>query len=391
MEIKRVHVGGWFQRTRLHLGEIYDFLREADSPLDLDKNKMIELRDALSISELTLTVDVLEYVLLVTQEGITVRIYEDGLIVLATEHSNDLRADIDSLTDYYENKLSPAFGYIFSLGAPVPKELANIKTVYPYFVSVSDAAVEETTQLFTEFEQEQYFTINHKEFDIYRGDKLYIINQNGVTDEQVQRFIEEQIFLREFRGQMHRYLNLHRIIWEKVAVVKERGSMTGNEIGPFKGKIEQYKKTVDFIGVRIDQMGTYLHTRESIANKDTRLAVFEQVLGYKHETLDDTLEYMKDIWALTQKYVDSANKLFADLQAKSTGSSVKNLTVVTSMGVGATLIGLFTTDSVPDFTIFGVFYFLILAGVGYSVSRIMKWQASRKSYKIGGVELAKDI
>ena len=391
MEIKRVHVGGWFQRTRLHLGEIYDFLREADSPLDLDKKRMIALRDALSISELTLTVDVLEYVLLVTNEGTTVRIYEDGLIVLATEHSHDLHADIEKLTDYYENKLSPAFGYIFSLGAPVPKELANIKTVYPYFVSVSNASDEDATGLFTEFEQEQYFTVNHEEFDIYRGDKLYIINQNGVTDDQVQRFVEEQIFLREFRGQMHRYLNLHRIIWEKVAEVKERGSMVGKEIGPFKSSIEQYKKTVNFISVRIDQMGTYLHTRESIANKDKRLAVFEQVLGYKHETLDDTLEYMKDIWVLTQKYVDSANKLFSDLDAKSTGSSVQNLTVVTSMGVGATLIGLFTTDSVPDFTIFGVFYFLILAAVGYSVSRIMKWLASRKFYAITDVQLAKDI
>lgn len=391
MEIKRVHVGGWFQRTRLHLGEIYDFLRDAESPLDLDKTKIVKLRDSLSIQELTLTVDVLEYVLLVTKSGITVRIYEDGLIVLATEHSHDLQADITSLTDYYEKKLSPAFGYIFSLGAPVPKELANIKTVYPYFVSVCDASQDDATRLFGEFEQEQYFTVNHEEFDIYRGDKLYIVNQNGVTDDQVQRFIEEQIFLREFRGQMHRYLNLHRIIWEKVAVVKERGVMTGKEIGPFKGTIEQYKKTVDFIGVRIDQMGTYLKTRESIANKDSRLIAFEQVLGYKHETLDDTLEYMKDIWALTQKYVDSANNLFAELQAESTGSSVENLTVVTSMGVGATLIGLFTTDSVPDFTLFGVFYFLALAAVGYSVSRIMKWRAAGKSYVINEVELAKDI
>lgn len=391
MEIKRVHVGGWFQRTRLHLGEIYDFLRTAESPLALDAQKLQQLRNDLGVVELDLTVDVLEYVRLVTDTGITVRIYEDGLIVLATEHSHDLHVDIETLTSYYENKLSPAFSYIFSLGAPVPKELANIKTVYPYFVSVSEANEEDVGNLFESFEQEQYFTVHNDEFDIYRGDKLYIINQNGVNNEQVQRFVEEQVFLREFRGQMHRYLNLHRIIWEKIATVIERGEMKGSEIGGFKAKVDQYKKTIDFIGTRINQMGTYLHTRESIANKDSRLTVFEGVLGYKHETLDDTLSYMKDIWDLTQKYVDSAVKIFSDLQSDSTSSSVENLTVVTSMGVGATLIGLFATDSAPEFTAFGFVYFFALALIGYSVNKIMKYWYKRRSYEINAIDVDKNI
>lgn len=119
-----------------------------------------------------------------------------------------------------KKKLSPAFSYIFSLGAPVPKELANIKTIYPYFVSAKKVTKKSAQTIFDEFKQEQYFTVKQKQFEIYRGDKLYIINQKSVTDDSVQRFIEEQIFLREFRGQMHRYLNLHRIIWEKIADVK---------------------------------------------------------------------------------------------------------------------------------------------------------------------------
>lgn len=391
MEIKRVHVGGWFQRTRLHLGEVYDFLRGDESPLDLDARKLTQLRDALQIAHLEMTVDVLEYVKVVTEHGITVRMYEDGLIVLATEHSHDLHKDIQSLTGYYEEKLSPAFSYIFSLGAPVPKELANIKTVYPYFVSVSNAGRDEVLSLFEEFEQELYFEVQKEDFSIYRGDKLYIINQSGVTDDQVQRFIEEQVFLREFRGQMHRYLNMHRIIWEKIADVIERGEMKGHEIGGFKNKVDRYKKTIDFIGTRINQMGTYLHTRESIANKDKRLVAFEEVLGYKHETLDDTLSYIKDIWDLTRKYVDSAVKIFSDLQSDSTSSSISNLTIVTSMGVGAALIGLFETDSAPEFTAFGFIYFFILAAVGYSVNKLMKWWYRQRTYGVSDIELDKNI
>ena len=143
-----------------------------------------------------------------------------------------------------------------------------------------------------------------------------------------------------------------------------------------------------FIGTRINQMGTYLDTRESVAAKDERLTVFEPVLGYKHETLSDTLTYMQDIWDLTQKYVSSAAQLFGELQAKSTNNSVKNLTVVTSMGVGATLIGLFGEDSLPSFTTFGFVYFFLLAGIGYSVNYVMKWWAARKTYGISDTKLA---
>jgi len=390
MEIKNVYVGGWFQRTRLHLSEIYDFLRDGESPLALDATQLQQLRADLQIEQVSLQADKLEYIQLHSTD-IRVKIYEDGLILLTTDHSHDLQHDITQLTDYYEKKLSPAFSYIFSLGAPVPKELANIKTVYPYFVTVQDATAERVDDLFTEFDQKQYLAVDHDVYNVYRGDKLYIINQHGVTDESVERFIEEQIFLREFKGQLHRYLNLHRTIWEKIADVKERGQLVGSDIPGFKTKVDQYKKTIDFIGTRIDQMGTYLHTRESIANKDERLTDFEQLLGYRHETLSDNLSYIKDIWILTQKYVDSASKLFGDLQSESTSSSVENLTVVTSMGVGASLLGLFTADSVPEFTVFGVGYFFALAGIGYTVNRLMKWWAKRKTYSISDTELAKDL
>jgi hypothetical protein len=390
MNIEQVFVGGWFQRTRLHLGEIYDFLQTAESPLNLDKAKLNALRDDLQISEVELTVDLLEYIKLVSN-NITVRIYEDGLVTLTTLHSDDLQEDINRLTSYYEQKLSPAFSYIFSLGAPVPKELANIKTVYPYFVRTNGATPERVKELLSEFNQESYFTINRDEFDIYRGNKFYIIDQHGAHNDEVERFIEEQIFVREFRGQLHRYLNLHRTIWEKIAEVVERGEMVGSEIGEFKTKVEQYKKTIDFIGTRINQMDTYLRTRESISNNDPRLAKFQDTLGYKHETLSDTLEYIKDLWDLTTNYVDSAVKIFSDLAAKSTSSSVKNLTIVTSMGVGATLIGLFKTTSVPQITWVGVGYFFALAVLGYAVNKALNWWAKRKKYGIKSTDLATDI
>lgn len=393
MHVQRIHIGGWFQRTTLHLSEIYDFLIEGTTALNLDAKKLSELRKKLNIASAKLQVEGFEYILITTKNDLSIKVFEDGLIVLQNDFKagDEISKDIKILTDYYEQCLSPAFSYIFSLGAPIPKELANIKTVYPYFVVVKDAKKNEIIELLTTFKQKKYFEVSSNKFDLYRGDKFYIINTKGASLDTISRFIEEQIFLREFKGQLHRYLNLHRIIWERIADVKERGEIKGRDVGEFKDKVDGYAKTINLIETRINQMGTYLHTRESIAKGDTDLKAFSTVLEYRYEALGNTLSYLQEIWVMTKNYVDSASSLFSDLQAQATQNSVENLTIVTSMGVGATVIGLFTTDSVPEFTAFGFAYFLALALVGYGSRKATQWFYSRKTYRFSDIDYDKSI
>jgi hypothetical protein len=392
MQIQRVYVGGWFQRTTLHLSEMYDFLRDAESALALDSHKLKKLQQGLEIASVEMRVGSLEHIALATKSGTVISLYEDGLIVLEREYrSGEVAADIKWLTDYYETKLSPALSYLFSLGAPVPKELANIKTIYPYFVVVEDATQEEIEKLLKKFEQRKYFEVRTARFDIFRGDKFYVIHNKKEKSENIGRFIGEQIFLREFKGQLHRYLHLHRIIWERIAEVKEKGSMRGGEIGGFRDKVEGYQKTINLIEARIGQMGTYLHTRERIVKADKELKDFLEVIEYRYETLGDTLEYIKEIWQMTKNYVNSSLELFGTLQSQATQNSVRSLTVVTSMGVGATLIGLFTTSAAPKFTMFGVGYFVALAAIGYGADKATKWFYARKSYKVSGTDYDRDI
>ena len=391
MTVEKLYVGGWFQRTTLHLSEIYDFLKDAESPLGLDQATIRKHRSKLNIETLKLEVENLEYIELTTSDRITVKIFEDGLITLQKDHDHELQEDIMTLTDYYEDRLSPGISYIFSLGAPVPKELANIKTIYPYFVVLKNAKPAEITELMEDFKQEKHFEVKNPGFQIVRGDKLYIINNKKEKIADIEAFIQEQIFIREFKGQMHRYLNLHRIIWEKIADVKERGEIRGSEVGEFYDKIESYSKTINLIDGRINQMGAYVHTREAMVKNSKSLTKFMNVLEFKYETLTDTQKYIKDIWSMTKNYVSSARELFGEIQAKSTEKSVENLTIVTSMGVGAGLIELFSATHAPEFTGFGVLYFFILAAIGYITSRVMKYLSKRKMYEISDVELAKDI
>lgn len=392
MKVSNVYIGGWFQRTMLQLSEIYDFLRECKTQLNLDQEKLNDYHKNLEIGKIDYGVSGEEYIEFTTALNIKVKIFEDGLIVLNNQKVSEdtLFADINHVTDYYENKLSPAFSYLFSLGAPVPKELANIETVYPYFIVCDNATKDEITDLLSSTEKQKYFEFTNAKYDVVRGDKYYFINNKKQSGEDIERYIEEQIFIREYKGQLHRYLNLHRIIWEKIDNVKEQAKVKGSDIVKFSTKLEGYAKTVNLIDGRINQMSTYIPTREKIAKSDSELSEFLAISGYRYETLKDTLDYIKALWSMTKNYVSSAQKLFSELKSDVTNKSISNLTIVTSMGVGASLINLFT-GSAPTFSIFGVIYFFALALIGYSVNKIMKLIAKKRTYEINDIEYDKDI
>ena len=392
MKISNAYIGGWFQRTMLQLTEIYDFLRNCTSKLALEQEKLDEYHKNLGIGKIDYGVAGEEYVEFTTAFNITVKIFEDGLIVLnnSVVAENTLFADLDKLTDYYENKLSPAFSYLFSLGAPVPKELANIETVYPYFIVCEKATKKQMQELLIRTEKQKYFELDNENYDVIRGDKYYFINNKSKTTENIERYIEEQIFIREFKGQFHGYLNLHRIIWEKFDAFKENAKVKGADIVKFTSKLDGYAKTINLIDGRINQMSTYISTREKIAKNDKELEEFLRISGYRYETLRDTLEYIKQLWNMTKNYVSAAQKLFAGLKSDVTSKSVNSLTIVTSMSAGASLLSLFT-DSAPTFTIYGFVYFFVLAFIGWASTKILTTISSKRTYEISDIEYDKNI
>lgn len=395
MKIDGLYIGGWFQRTTLQLSEVYDFLKYATSELALSKKKLQELRANLDINDeigISYHIDGLEYLTYTTTNNLSIKIFEDGLITLNKKEVLDttLFNDIDILAKYYEEKLSIAINYIFSLGAPVPKELANIKMVYPYFIVLNRCKKGAIDTLISKTENQKYFEYINENFEVHRGDKYYFINNRNKNAKDVERYIEEQIFIREFKGQLHRYLNLHRIIWERIADVKEHANISGKDIIKYSNKIDGYAKTINLIDCRINQMSTYLKTREKLVKDDEKLKEALDLIGYRYETLGNTLSYIKELWKTTNNYVVSAKKLFSELKSDITNSSIDNLTIVTSMGVGASLIGLFT-ESEPSFSSFGVFYFFILALIGFVVNKIMNLIANHRKYEINDIEYDKNI
>ncbi len=392
MKISNVYIGGWFQRTMLQLSEIYDFLRECKSQIKLDPEKLDEFRKKLAIGKIEYGVEGEEVITFTTANSLVVKIFEDGLIVVNNKNVSEdtLFADIDKLTDYYEHSLSPAINYLFSLGAPVPKELANIETIYPYFIICDNATKEDINSLLARTERQKYFEFVNDKYEVLRGDKYYFINNKKQSLDKIERYIEEQIFIREFKGQLHRYLNLHRIVWEKIDAVKEHIHIKGSDIVKFTSKLEGYAKTINLIDGRIKQMGTYIATRERIAKSDKELAEFLEISGYRYETLRDTLDYIRYLWDMTRNYVTSAQKLFDGIKQDVTSKSVNSLTIVTSMSAGAAILDLFT-QSTPTFSSFGVVYFFLLAILGWGSTKLLTFISSQRKYEVSDIEYDKNI
>ena len=389
MTIQKIYIGGWFQRTTLHLTEIWDFLNRGKSNLDFPKEKLDEARSFLSLDSVSRESGPLEYILVKTNKEISYRIYEDGLIILEKDFKS-LKNDFEAIKDYYDNKLSKALSLIFSKGAPVPKELANIKTILPYIVTVTDATKEETDQIFKDFSEDVYSTLTTKNIEVYRAPGIILIN-NLKDEKLVREIIEAQIFFKEFKSQLHRYLAIHRILWEKIRMIKERGEIKGNEVDSLRNELSVYQKTINLIGARIDQMPAYVKTRQKITDVEKIDNYLQPLFQFKFETLLDTHEYIKHLWGMTKNYLTSAIEIFSELQAKSTKNTISSLQLITTIGVVAGILGYLGKDTLPKFTSIGLIYFSLLMVMTWIINSIVSKFFKNKKYNIEGQDIEQDI
>lgn len=388
---EKIYIGGWFQRTVLHLREIFNFLKTGISPLkSLDSEKLKDHLEGLEIEDVAMIVDTLTYLSFSTKKGICVKIFEDGLVVLKKEVGADIGEDMKDMAAYYEYVLSPALNYLFELGMPLPKRLIGSKIVSPFFVILNKSKEGEALDFLKRVKEENKLKIKNKNFEIYRGDKFYVINNISEDILNIEKFINEEIFIREFISQMHRYLNLHRVVWEKIDNLKEQGGVRGKEVQELKNIIEGYAKKVDLIEARIRQMRLSVGRRGKIAKSDKGFHDLMKALEFKYSALDDVLGYVEEIWATTKDYVDSTNRILEKIRSESTEYSLKSLSVITSIGVFASLINLSTTGEAPKFSSFGLIYIVSLFVVGYITNKIMIAISMNKSYKIKNVKIPKD-
>ncbi len=354
----KIFYGGWYQRTTLHLSEIYDFLHKGISKLPLDQNQLDAFRKSLDVSTCTRENGYLEYVHATNGNGISIKYYEDGLYLLEFD-SDDIELSREKLKNYYLNTLNPAVSYIFSLGAPTPKVLANIKLEHPTVVVVQtkspkDYKVDES--IFGEV----YSTINSDKFTVFKTANYIVLAVTKTQFKDASNLVEMQIFFREFKDQLEKYLNIHRTIWEEITHIKDSGSIKGSEIVKNRSKLDSYDRTISIINNRINQMGSYIKTRQVISSELGLEEHLQKVFDYKFETLVNTLTYIKEVWSMTRDYVKNVLSVLTDIENQSLNNSIKSLQLITSIGVVSGIMGYLSKTELPRFTSAGWQYLIIL-------------------------------
>ena len=387
----KVTYGGWYQRTTLHLSEIYDLFALGKSNLDLSKDKLSELQKSLSFKRVSRVQGYLEFVMAETNSGIIVKYYEDGLYVLEIPCDGNVGESQKTLEDYFSNVLSPAISYIFSLGAPTPKVLANIKTSHPTVIT----AVDDNPANFNVESKfgpvySELFSQN-KDVAVYKTPNyIFVVAKLGL-EKMSGELVEMQIFFREFKDQLEKYLNIHRKIWEEISDIKERKKIRGNEVELIRSELDSYQKTISLISNRINQMGSYIRTRSSISKGLEIEDHLRLLFQFKFEVLTDTLDYIKEIWKMTNDYLNSAIQMIIEVKNQGTSRGIQSLQLITSIGVLSGIIGYLSRDELPKVTAFGAGYFLVIIVTTWLLNYLITKLYSNKKYNLKFGEAKKDI
>lgn len=381
--------GGWYQRTTLHLSEIYDLFALGRSKLELSKEKIADFKKILDLKEVTREAEYLEYVKATTNTGIEVRYYEDGLYVLEFQANDPIKGQ-KLLEAYFNNVLNPAISYIFSLGAPTPKVLANIKAVHPTVIGITSKNPTKY-KLDTEKFGEVYSEITSKNITVFKTPKHIFIVTSPNQKTTIRDLIEMQIFFREFKDQLEKYLDIHRSIWEEISEIKEKKAVRGKEVAKLRSKLDSYQKTVDLISNRINQMGVYISTRSSIAKDLKMKGELVTLFQYKFEVLSNTHDYIKEIWKMTKDYLMSAIQVIVEIENQSTTTTIKSLQIITSVGVISGILGYLAGGRTLSITVEGVLYFAILLFATWLVNYVIAKVYRNLKYKLKFTERASDI
>lgn len=380
--------GGWYQRTTLHLSEIYDFLTLGKSKLALDSRKLKNFHKKLNLTEITREASYLEYIKAKTKDGIEIRYYEDGLYILEIS-SNDIEKSKERLEKYYHDIFGPAISYIFSLGAPTPKILANIEINHPTIIkTISD---DDGKSSLTKKIGHVYSKMSSQNVSVLKAHDYILVQVSKEHKEEGNELVENLIFFREFKDQLEKYLQIHRNVWEEIAKIKDQKEIIGKDVEAIRSKLDGYQTSISLINNRINQMGSYVRTRAAISKKMDVEDHLNTLFQFKFETLTDTLEYIKEVWKMTSDYLLSSIQNLVEIKNQSTSRGLQSLQVITSIGMISAIMGFVTKDTFPKITAIGAVYFFGIIGATWLLNYIIGKIYNQKKYSLNFRQRKEDI
>ena len=136
-------------------------------------------------------------------------------------------------------------------------------------------------------------------------------------------------------------------------------------------------------------MGIYISTRSAIVEKSKIAEKLHDVLEFRYDNLESSLQYIKSLWSMTKQYLDSTIATLTEINSLSTRNSVDALTVITSVGVIGGILGFLARTDRPVVTDVGLLYIGILLAGSFLINRVLRFGFSFFKYKLTGHKLAK--
>ncbi len=382
---KRIYLGTWFQRTSLHLKEFYDFIEGESSFESLNTKKLEELLKNLKISKTDFYRKQGFEIVTTQSENIDISMTEDGILLIHSEFEN-IESAMKNLEKFYSQKLGPSLNYLYSLGAPLPKDLTKIKEIYPLYMVSHHLTEEEINNTFKMAGDKPFLSYIKKEnIEIITGNELQIINFIGETidHELVEELVRNMVLFREFEKQLRQYLNLHRTLWEKITAIRESKDVTLEQFPKIRSKIEDYLKTLSFVKARISQMEDILIAREATLHETMSIkkVLNDLDLMSRFQMFKANQAYLLHLWDVTIEYAEGTISMLDSMVNENTQKEIGVLQVITFIGVLTGFFGMniaFPWDSLWAKAFHSSF---IVVGLIIIVSFFTKYILKKSVYK----------
>lgn len=348
MNIKSVHIGTWFQRTDLHLRELYNFFTTDNDLQGLNNEKLKELKGNFGNFKIEFDEGLVNYLTLNLEHKVDAQITEDGVVLLSKTFEN-AQTDIEKLKHQYENVLSPTINYLFSRGAPLPKELANIKLVFPYYFVGTDINENNAQSILKDFDDKIISTVKGSRITLFIGSIGTILSfKNDIDAKNAQDIIKYGVFFREFETQLQHYLELHRTIWEEMDTIRSQETLSRSDFPKLRNKLMERKKFLSFVSARLNQMEHLLSERENFAETLKLRDELSEISWNSFASLAATHKYIQDLWSMTKEYVDSTVELLQIFYQENTQRELVALEIISLFNTIIGLVNFFKSVAVID-------------------------------------------
>lgn len=341
MKIKQIYLGTWFQRTSLHLKELFHFLKFHRSSIGLEEERLKHLWEALQVKEVQFIGDSEFDHVEALCRNVTLSISEDGIILLTTDET-DVKKAKKILESFYTEYFAPALTFLFSQGAPLPILLDQPKETYPLLLIGQNMKAGDLLKLFDVVDDSLITTLEGKNVVASLGDVLGVFdiqNSRRFSEAHVHELLHYVVFFREFEKQLSGYLQLHRKMWDEITAIREAEEMPYKDFPKIRAEILQKLKILSFVKARIAQMKDIIEERHLTIDAGIQEELHSLGL-LKFDHLLANQKYVSHLWQMTIEYVKSSLSLLESLYQENTQRELNAIKFITFGGLVTGFFGM---------------------------------------------------